>query len=379
MDLDGLIREYTKTIDKKGLLRKRIVSSGRDSKGIFFDSNDYLSLSLHPQLSKAYQKGYQLYPSGSGGSMMLNGYHANHQLFEKAMAQWLEVDACILYSSGYAANLAITSLLGQLKASCLIDKGVHASIYDGLKLAKVPYTRYLHQDLKDASEKLKGEPDVMITEGIFSMSGQMPPLDELARLSHKHHTRLLVDEAHSVGLVGKEGRGAVNHHSLTQKEVPLRVIPLGKAFAGQGAIIAGKADWIEALLQASRSLIYSTAVSPALSYGLLHALELLIGAEERRNKLKQLIAHFRACIKNSSLSFMDSQTPIQQVQLGCPYLALSYTQQLQKKGIYCSAIRQPTVSLKASGLRILLNYHHNPEDINLLFQELAFVHDNSSY
>ena len=161
----------------------------------------------------------------------------------------------------------------------------------------------------------------------------------------------MVDEAHSFGVLGPQGKGAVCYHGLTQKDVPLRVIPLGKAFAAQGAIVAGKQEWIHALLQAGRSIIYSTAISPALSYGLLKTLDIVVNADDRRLKLRQLVELFREEIKRSPLQWIDSHTPIQQLQLGCPHLALHYAQELKKKGISCSAIRTPTVSIKSTGLR----------------------------
>ncbi|KTD15681.1 8-amino-7-oxononanoate synthase [Legionella gratiana] len=375
MLLSNKIRDYTNQLAAQGLLRTRVLLE--NSSLIHFDSNDYLSLTLDKRISEAYQCGYSLYPSGSGASMLLSGYHTTHRAVEEAFANLLAVDDCLLFSSGYAANLAVTALLGQLKVPCFIDKEIHASIYDGLTLSQVNYVRYFHNDLEDLRGKLTRNftGSALITEGIFSMSGQLAPLAALSSLCSESKSVLLVDEAHSFGILGEQGKGAVVAHGLTQKEVPLRIIPLGKAFAAQGAIVAGKADWIYALLQAGRSIIYSTAVSPALSYGLLKTLEFIVLAEERRVKLMQLIALFRELIKKSPLKWVDSSSPIQRLRLGCPHLALYYANELKKQGISCCAIRKPTVSTKESGLRVILNYNHTSEQIYGLFDKLSRIYE----
>lgn len=375
MPISNQIKSYISQLEQQSLLRNRQIGC---SSLTHFDSNDYLSLSSDHRISQAYQRGYAAYPSGSGASMLLSGYHANHRTLEEAFATHLAVDDCILFSSGYAANLAVTSLLGKLNIPCFIDKEIHASIYDGLAMSQVSYTRFLHNNTDDLSRKLARNESgsALITEGIFSMSGQLAPLSELSVLSQSSQSELLVDEAHSFGILGSEGKGAVAHYQLSQKEVPLRIIPLGKAFAAHGAIVAGRADWIYALLQAGRSLIYSTAISPAFSYGLLNTLEIVANAAERRSKLTQLIELFRGMIKESSLNWTDSISPIQQLRLGCPRLALHYSQELLKQGISCFAVRMPTVSKKASGLRVILNYNHTPEQIFNLFNKLHHINEH---
>lgn len=379
MTLNHKIREFTDKLESKGLLRSRVITVPDDDGTTHFDSNDYLSLTLDKRITSAYQHGYKLYPSGSGGSMLLNGYHANHQAVERAFAELLAVDECILFSSGYAANLALTALINKINAHCIIDKGVHASIYDGLGIAQVDFTRYLHNDMNDLQNKLRSisSESVLLSEGIFSMSGQIAPLKDISDLCIATNTALLIDEAHSFGIMGTYGAGAVQHFGLTQHSVPLRMVPFGKAFASQGAIVAGDKEWIHALLQAGRSVIYSTAISPALSYGLLKTLDIVSEADDRRLKLSQLIDYFREHLKNSPLQWSNSFTPIQQLQLGCPHLALYYARELKKGGVSCSPIRAPTVNKKATGLRIILNFNHQPEQINNLFNEIHKIYDNT--
>lgn len=379
MTLNIKIEEYTKHIQEQGLLRTRQLFESNTTDIVRFDSNDYLSLTEDKRIAEAYQKGYQLYPCGSGASMVLSGYHANHRTLEHTFSKLLGVDDCLLFSSGYSANLAITALLGRLGAHCFIDKSVHASIYDGLTLSQVNYSRYVHNDMNALSSLLTSSlgDSVVITEGIFSMSGQKAPLSTIHSLCKKNCIELIVDEAHAFGVIGPQGKGAVPDNGLTQNEVPLRVITFGKTFASQGAIVAGHQDWINALLQAARSFIYSTAISPALCYGLLKTLDIIIEEDCRRTKLKHLISQFKELIKSSPLNWLDSDTPIQQLRLGCPHKALYYANALKREGFHCSAIRSPTVSSTSSGLRIIINFKHSTEQITQLFNKLHLIYEHS--
>lgn len=378
MSLQKRINHYTQSLRQEGLLRERLIFPERES-SLCFASNDYLSLRQEHQLSLAYQEGFKRYPQGSSSSMLLSGYHPIHREVERAFADWLEVDECVLMSSGYAANLALASLMGQLNFSCLIDKGSHASLYDGLRLAEVNCTRFIHNNLVDLRKKLRlSNAEIIWTEGIFSMSGQIPCLDQIANLIESCETKLILDEAHSIGVLGYAGKGSVSLHRLSQQHVPLRLISFGKAFAAQGALVAGQSDWIKALLQAGRSLIYSTAISPGLSYGLLQTLAFIKKSDDRRKKLVDLIQIFKEQTQLSSLAWTNSDSPIQQLPLGCPYRAKYFYEELKKEGIHCALIRSPTVTKPLSGLRVVLNYHHQEKDIKKLFHCLDLINHQAS-
>ncbi len=365
-DLTQQFAQYLTERRAQGLYRSR--SAGSELSCLDFSCNDYLSLSTDDRVKKAYQTGCERYPVGSGGSMVLSGYHPIHRELEQDFAEALNVDDCLLFSSGYVANLSVVSLLAQFKAHVLIDKSVHASVYDGLELSKATYSRFLHNDLTDLKKKLQhtAAMTLIMTESVFSMSGLCAPLAEISGLG----TPMVVDEAHGFGVLGPEGLGGAKAAGLTQDQVPLRVIPFGKSLAASGAIVAGKADWIDALLQATRQPVYSTAISPAFAYGIRETLAILRDADDRRQHLQSLIAYFRQCIQSSSLQWRDSLTPIQQLQLGCPFLAVNLALTLQHQGIRCFAIRQPTVTKQETGLRVILNHHHTHQDIDRLFQVL---------
>ena len=364
--ITDVLKQYSSQRQQQGLHRER---SLHDPSLLNFSSNDYLSLTSNPQVKRAYQKGFEQFPSGSGGSMLVSGYHPAHQALEQAFAEALSVDACIVFSSGYAANLSVMNLLASVKAHVLLDKSSHASLYDGISLSGVQYSRYLHNELSDLILKMQKSPEhtVLITESLFSMSGQIAPLADMVHLAKPYGFELLVDEAHAFGVLGREGLGAVIEQNLTQDDVPLRIIPLGKAFGSCGAIIAGQGVWIDALLQAARPYVYSTAMSPAVAYGLMKTLDLVRGADKRREKLGRLVDYFRERIKQSPLKWRNSHSPIQQLQLGCPRRALECANFLLEKGIICLPMRQPTVSLKETGLRVILNYQHEVEDIERIF------------
>lgn len=363
--------EYLSELRKQGLYRERHAS--RPNIRIDFSQNDYLSLASEPSIQQAYHQGFEAYSIGSGGSMLVCGYHPIHQRLEQAFARALNVDACLLFSSGYVANLSLMILAQTLGREVLIDKAIHASIYDGIRLSGVPYTRFLHNRLSDLSEKIQRLPkgSFLITESVFSMSGQIAPLDKMAGLCRAHGIELMVDEAHAFGVYGDEGLGAVPAYGLTQNDVPLRVIPFGKSFNASGALVAGRADWIDALLQCARPHRYSTSMSPAFCFGLLKTLAVVRNAEEKRRRLFDLVDYFRMRVKGGSARWRNSQSPIQQFQIGCPHQAQAHANQLQAHGILCTPTRPPTVSRRETGLRVILNAAHTYKDIDDLLDCLS--------
>ena len=381
--LDRQIAKKLKTIEGAGLIRRRFGPPTQPA-CINFSSNDYLGLTKDSRLRKAYQEGFDLYPCGSGASPVVSGYYPSHQALEGAFAEALSADEALLFSSGYAANLALTMMLASLDAHLLIDKRIHASIYDGIALSKVSVTRFPHQNVSRMKSLLKAgiQRPILLTEGIFSMSGEIAPLDQIMTVCHQASDQVycIVDEAHSFGVIGPHGLGATAHYSLTQQDIPLRVIPFGKALAGQGAVVLGRRDWIQLLLQQGRSAIYSTAISPAIAHGLKTALSLCYAADDKRHKLQELVQYFQQGTQQSLLRWRQSSTPIQQLQCGCPHLAQKLEQFLFNEGFLCRAIRQPTVPRNETGLRIVLNHCHEWEDIDKLFERIhTFFRMNNGF
>ncbi len=358
------LKAYVKKIESAHLKR---VPRHIPRNHLNFSSNDYLGLATLPDIQAAYQAGFKQFPAGSTGSMLVSGYHEAHEALEYAFTNALEVDAARLFPSGYAANLSIMQLLATLNIYALIDKQVHASIYDGLRLSGGNYTRYHNTPKPNIPDA------IVLTEGIFSMRGNIPNLTSLAK-----NYPLIVDEAHSFGVLGPNGLGSVVAHALTQNEVPLRMIPFGKALGAVGAIVVGDKDWITALTQTARPFIYSTAMSPAMAYGLRHALHYLQAADTARQTLQQNISVFKQQIKNSPLTWTDTDSPIQQLKLGSPQLANQYSEYLVTHHILCMPMREPTVKRTETGLRIVLTHSHTSDNIHYLFEHLHQCHHQST-
>lgn len=380
---ERLIADITR-LKSVGFYRERLIS---DATFINFSANDYLSINSHPEVKEAFIKGFELYPQGSGGSMLISGYHEIHAEFERKFAEILNVDKVILFSSGYAANLSLGYFLKKLqsgskedpKVNIFLDKQIHASIYDGLQQSQIPYIRYLHNNFQNLHEKIvkdtKNNGDknynIIITESVFSITGAITDLNVLNTLRIPN-AYVVLDEAHSFGVMGKDGLGLVDKN-YSDINIPLRVIPLGKSMSASGAVIAGESEFIDLLLQTARPLIYSTAISPAYTYGLLKTLEFVERAHDRRAHLKELIQYFNQLKLNSTLNWHNSNTAIQFLILGCPQKALEYKEKLLEKGIFCLPLREPTVPRGQTGLRIVLNYAHTFENLEYLMQCLQKI------
>lgn len=371
--LEGLITD----LKSKNLYRRRELIFNTKNE-LNFSSNDYLSLAECPYIKNAFQEGFKRYPSGSRGSLVVSGYHSVHQALEEAFKVALKVDDALLFTSGYAANLAVFSLIQTLKLHPILDKAIHASCYDGVRLNNLTFSRFIHNNYLDLQKKINqtDKPSVILTEGIFSQTGQRAPLKQYGSIGEIMNSSMIVDEAHSFGVLGAHGLGATYDANLTQLEVPLRIIPFGKSFATQGAVVVGQGQWIEALLQSARTFIYSTGISPALTYGILQAFNFMQKADNRRKRLFDLIHYFQQKITGSPFNWTVSDTPIQQLKLGSAHLALSYSEALKKSGIFCVAMREPTVPRQDTGLRVVLNYQHQEEDIDRLFQNLLAIYES---
>ncbi|MCC5791071.1 MAG: aminotransferase class I/II-fold pyridoxal phosphate-dependent enzyme [Legionellaceae bacterium] len=375
MTLEQSLQDFLSALDKQGMLRSRPVHHhGTMADAIDFCSNDYLGFSHHSEVRAFFQEGFLRHPVGSGASSLISGYHPAHQALEQEFCQYLQCDAALLFSSGYTANLGVTALLGRLGIPTLIDKSVHASIYDGLQLAKAQYERFPHQHIALMHQKLRSH-SVVLTEGIFSMSGYAPNLAEMRTLTRARDALLVVDEAHSFGILGDEGLGAVHQAALSQEDVPLRVIPFGKAFAAMGAIVVGQQNWIDVLLQVARSCIYSTAISPALAFGITHSFRCMRQASGLRERLQRLTRYFTQQRQNSTLHWLESDTPVQRLIIGDPCRARHVQLALEEQGVQAQLIRYPSVTIPETGLRFCVRADHREEDIDRLFSALDGIEE----
>jgi len=341
-----------------------------------FCSNDYLGLANHPALKKTLQQGAQQYGVGSGASHLVTGHTQAHHALEKELATYTKRESALLFSTGYMANLgAITTLVGRHDA-VFLDKLNHASLVDAALLSRAQIHRYPHNNMQTLAHLLansKAQHKLIVTDGIFSMDGDIADLANIVQLAKTYQAWVMVDDAHGLGVMGKTGRGSLEMYDLGEDDVPVLIGTLGKAFGVFGAFIAGSKLLTEALIQSARSYIYTTALPPTLAEAVRTS---LITAEEeawRRQYLHELIAYFRTAAAKQQIPLLESFTPIQAIILGESEKALAVSRALYERRIIVTAIRPPTVPQGTARLRITLSALHKQAQIDRLVKSLVEV------
>lgn len=354
-----------------------------------FCSNDYLGLANHPALVAALVEGAKLYGVGSGASHLISGHSIAHDLLEKKLAacesRYIPDARALFFSTGYLANInaitGISRLAEQGQASIYSAKLNHASLIDGVRLAsaqtKAQVTLFDHQNLDSLEESLKQDTHplkLIVVDGVFSMDGDIAPIEKLLRIAEQYDALLMVDDAHGFGVLGEQGHGILEQAGVHSERI-IYVGTLGKAAGVSGAFICAAAPFIEWLIQKGRPYIYSTATPPALAHTLLCSLELIEGDEgiARRKKLNELIQIWRDEMIFSSWEKTPSSTPIQPVILGSNANALAVAKLLDEAGYWIPAIRPPTVPVGTSRLRITFSANHSVEDLRELIQALKII------
>jgi 8-amino-7-oxononanoate synthase len=342
-----------------------------------FCSNDYLGLANHPALIQALYDTAQEYGVGGGSSHLVCGHLTPHQQLEDALADWLGYERVMLFSTGYMANLGVISALAGKGRPVIQDKLNHASLIDGALLAQASMRRYLHGDVASAEKLLSRSTDsgLLITDGVFSMDGDIALLSELSNLAIKHDWMFMVDDAHGLGCLGEDGRGCLSLAGLDAERLPILVGTFGKAFGTAGAFVATSHDYADYLTQFARPYIYTTAMSPAVAGATLASLRIIQSSEgqERRDRLSGHIAYFRQRMQSLSVTLMASETAIQPILMGDSKTALQISERLKSLGVWCTAIRPPTVPVGSARLRITLSAAHSDADLVLLCDSLERV------
>lgn len=363
---------------EKGMFRRRQAHEQNHGREIHFagrsyinfSSNDYLGLSQHPTLIAAWQQGAIQWGVGSSSSGHVIGYSQEHQQFEQELAAWLGFDRALLFISGYSANQAVISALGQKSDLLVADKLCHASMLEAAMQSPAQLKRFHHNDTHVLSALLAprdtGE-TLLMTEGIFSMDGDSAPLSTLAKKARQAGAWLMVDDAHGIGVVGDEGRGSCNDQQITPD---ILVVTFGKAFGVSGAAVLCDESTADYLLQYARHLIYSTIMPAAQAQTLRAALEVIRQADDLRAKLQRNIHRF--CEGASTLPFqlLPSQSAIQPLIIGDNQSALTLATRLREQGFWLTAIRPPTVPPGSARLRITLSAAHSENDIDRLLETL---------
>jgi 8-amino-7-oxononanoate synthase len=421
-----------------GLLRQRVCQQYEKDNVICingdhylnFSSNDYLGMRQHEGVLQSYVEGLAQFGGGSGASPLVTGHTQAHLALEATLADGLNREAALLFSSGFAANQAVCiALFGQgspnaaatQSSSIFADKLMHASFLEGaMTLGKnVSLRRFRHNSVEHLASLLSARDslhtDALIaSEGVFSMDGDRAPVKEIAALAEQHRAWFMLDDAHGMGVYGENGFGTVEELQLSQSQVPIVMGTFGKAIGTGGAFIAGSQTLIDYLVNFSKHYIYSTAMPPAQAVATLYSLTHISTDTSGREQLAINIEHFRtrfaqefggdqASIKTehknaeskiveskdaetkdagykdtaagSGLSLVDSTSPIQPVIVGCPKRAVALSDALKQRGMWVSAIRQPTVPKHEDRLRITLTATHTEQDIDMLVDALALAYE----
>jgi 8-amino-7-oxononanoate synthase len=369
-----------------GRYRKQRVRQGQQGVDIIVDgqrflsfcSNDYLGLANHPDIVRAFTHAAERYGLGSGAAHLLTGHSHYHDELELALAEFTGHEKALLFSSGYQANIGVLDGLMARDDLIIQDKLNHASLLDGARLAASKNVRYAHNDLSALTRRLEHSQDtqrkLIVTDGVFSMDGDIAPLPDIMHLASQHHAGVLIDEAHALGVLGHSGRGSVEHFDLARDSMPMIMGTFGKAFGTSGAFVAADADVIDTLIQQARSYVYTTAQPAAIAAATLVSLRLVQQEAWRREKLNVLIEQFRHGAKQLGLTLMESFTAIQPVVIGEDLKAIQIGKALEQQGILVGVIRPPTVPEGSARLRITLSADHTEQQVNQLLNALEHIH-----
>lgn len=384
LNLENELKKELNELKENNLIRTvddlRFISStkavDKDNKEyLVFGTNNYLGLTHHPDVIEASKEASQ-YGTGSTGSRLTTGASFEAKELENNISKFKGTESTLIFNTGYMTNLGVIYALTQENDIIFSDQLNHASIIDGTKISKAEVRIYKHKDTVDLESKIKEakEKDIysnffIVSDGVFSMDGDIAPLPELVEIASKYDCCLIIDDAHATGVIGKTGKGTVEYFKdKTRKDlnpfVDLQIGTLSKALASEGGFVCGKQVYIDYLINKSRPFIFSTALSPATIASANTALNLL--KENDTEYLKNLNENtklMRKLLNDAGLNIVDGETPIIPIIVGPADLANRLSEKLKKEGILISAIRPPSVPKEMSRLRLTIMATHTKEEI----------------
>ncbi|MEH8167238.1 8-amino-7-oxononanoate synthase [Aeromonas veronii] len=365
--------------EQADLLRRRIAThgsvagrlqvDGRDY--LNFSANDYLGLADHSAIKAAFKAGIERYGTGSGASPLVTGYSRAHQELEETLAEWLGVEAVLLFNCGFSANQAVLKALLGKEHLLWQDKLNHASLQEMGSQLPCKMKRFSHNDMVVLERQLEPNRGLIVSEGVFSMDGDQAPWAELAALAARSGNWLMIDDAHGLGVQGPEGRGTLAAQGVPPASVHIQMGTFGKALGVAGAFVGGSRELVEYLVNFARHYVYSTHMPAAQACAVSKSIELVRAADESRAHLGQLIARFRQGAKDQGWQLGASDTPIQPLLVGESSVALQLAERLRERGVWVSAIRPPTVPVGTVRLRITLSAAHREQDLDRLLDALG--------
>ena len=369
------IDEELAELREKGLFKNiKTIESAIDAeitidgkKFLNFCSNNYLGFANDNKLKEEAKKAIDNYGVGPAAVRTISGTLDLHIELEKELAKFKKVEAAILFQSGLCANIATIPVLVGSEDVIFSDELNHASIIDGCRLSKAKVVVYRHCDSKDLEEKIKENfsfrRKLVVTDGVFSMDGDIAPLDEIYKVSNKYGCMLMVDDAHGEGVLGLSGRGIVDHFKLHGK-VDVEVGTLSKALGVVGGCVAGKAKIVEILRQKGRPFLFSSAMTPADTRAAIEAIKILEKSDRQVKKLWDNAKYFKDHMRKLGFDIGNSVTPITPIMLGDAKLAVEFSKKLYEEGIFAVAIGYPTVPMGKARIRVMLSAAHTKEDLD---------------
>ena len=346
---------------------------------IMIGSNNYLGLTSHPEVIQAAVDATLKYGTGVSGSRFLNGTLNLHKTLEKELAAFLNKEDCTIFSTGFQSNLGIISAIAGRNDIIFSDKENHASIYDGTRLSYAEVIRFEHSDMEDLEAKLAKAPEskgkLIITDGVFSMSGDIAKLPEIVHLAKKYGARVMVDDAHGFGVMGPTGRGTAEHFGL-EKEVDIIMGTFSKSLASLGGYVASEKDVVDYIRHHSRPYIFCAAIAPANTAAALQALRILKREPERVANLRQNANYMREGLRKRGIQFRESETPIIPIYTYTPIRTMVACNMLFKEGVYVNPVLPPATPVGECLIRTSYTATHTKELIDKAIDKIALVLEN---
>ncbi|MFQ6749241.1 MAG: aminotransferase class I/II-fold pyridoxal phosphate-dependent enzyme [Clostridia bacterium] len=343
---------------------------------VMIGSNNYLGLTSDPRVIEAGVEAIKKYGSGNSGSRFLNGTLDIHIKLEEELAEFLHKEACITMSTGFQANLGIISAIAGRNDIILCDKENHASIYDGIRLSYAKMIRYEHNDMEDLEAKLKEIPEdkgiLIITDSVFSMTGEICNLPKLVELKNKYGARLMLDEAHGIGVLGANGRGAGEHFGL-EDDVDIIMGTFSKSFASLGGFMAAKKEVIEYVKHTSRPFIFSASITPASVACARRSLEIIKNEPQRVQRLRDISAYMRAKLKEKGVNIIEAETPIIPIFVYEDEKAFMACKMLLERGVYVNPVITPATPPGQALLRTSYMATHTEAQMDFAATQIAEV------
>lgn len=343
---------------------------------IMIGSNNYLGLTHHPKVVEAAQQALKIYGTGRTGSRFLNGTLDIHEEFEHELAEFTNKEAALVFSNGYLVNMGVISSLLRKKDYVVGDKLNHASIVDGCRFSEANTVRFRHNDMKDLAKVLKNLPEqvgkLLVVDGVFSMEGDIANLPEIVRVAKPFGVRIMVDDAHAIGVLGPNGNGTAAHFGLDD-QVDLIMGTFSKSFGALGGFIAGAYEVVDYIKHNARSMIFTASLPPSVVASTRAALQIIKAEPERRQRLIEIGNYMRREFKRLGFDTSTSETPVIPIVIGDNLKTFTFWKMLFEAGVYSNAVISPAVPSNSSRLRTSYIATHKQEQLDFVLDKFAQI------